>query len=124
MNKTVKRITAAALAGVMAASMAMTASARTVKRSRNCPCGKLTATLNNTHAPAPATTSINIGDRGVTASVVGKYWDTDKKELITTGSGNSSTAAVTVGIDNKDFGWYELSSTHTGCCQTVYFNVS
>lgn len=129
MNKTIRRITAAGLSCVMAASMTMTASmampagARTVKRSRNCSCGKLTATLNNTLTTATATTSITIGDRGVTASVVGKYYDPVAKETKTIGNGNSWTAGVTVSIDNKGYGWSELSSTHTGCCETLYFNI-
>lgn len=117
MNKTIQRVTAAALAGVMATCMAVTASAAAV----NCPCGKLRATLDVSSTNAVATTSINEGTRGVSVSMYGEYWD-DKGNLKTTGNGNSWTAGVTVGISNGGGIWKSVRSTHTGCCKEIVLN--
>ncbi len=118
MNKTIKRITAAALAGVTATCMAVTASAQTKK----CSCGKLTATLDVSSTTATATTSISDGTRGVTASIVGTYTDKNTGELKTYGTGNSWTAGVTVSMGNGGGRWESVQSTHSGCCEVIVLN--
>ncbi len=113
MNKTIQRVTAAALAGVMATCMTVTASASA--DTRNCPCGKTTATLHVYTKSATATTSISDGTRGVSVSIYGEYWDNDGN-LKTTGNGNSWTAGVTTSISHTGSKWNIVKSTHSSCC--------
>lgn len=113
MNKTIRRITAAALAGVMATCMAVTASAET--KTYKCSCGKTTtSTLDVSSTRAVATTSINDGTRGVSVSISGTYTLNGVEK--NTGGGNSNTAGVTASISNSGGSWSKVISTHSRCC--------
>lgn len=122
MRKTFRRITAVALAGLMATCMVVTASAEEElynnKTENYCAVCKLTttSTLKVTMTNAVATTSINDGSRGVSVSIYGEYIDKDSKTLKNIGNGSSYTAGVTTKITNKGGTWLKVKSTHSRCC--------
>jgi len=115
MGKIFKRITAATMAGVIASSLAVMASAAT--NTYKCDeCGRTTtSTLSVTSTTATATTSIDDGKRGVSVSISGTYITASGVEK-NTGNGKSSTAGVTVSIGNSGGKWTRVTSTHSKCC--------
>lgn len=115
MSKTFRRISAAALAGLMATCMAVSASAAT--NTYKCSCGKTTtSTLDVSSTRAVATTSIDDGTRGVSVSIYGEYLEKDTMKPKNIGNGNSYTAGVTTGISNGGGTWTKVKSTHSKCC--------
>lgn len=115
MSKTIRRISAAALAGLMATCMAVSASAAT--NTYKCSCGKTTtSTLDVSSTRAVATTSIDDGTRGVSVSIYGEYLEKDTMKPKNIGNGNSYTAGVTTGISNGGGTWTKVKSTHSKCC--------
>lgn len=115
MSKTFRRISAAALAGLMATCMAVSASAAT--NTYKCSCGKTTtSTLEVSSTRAVATTSIDDGTRGVSVSIYGEYWEKGTGVLKNIGGGDSKPVGVTASILNNGGTWKSVKSTHSQCC--------
>lgn len=130
MSKTIKRFTAAALAGAVLMSLTMSASAEdniyNTKSTVTCAECKLvtTATLNVTMTKAVATTSINSGTHGVSVSMSGYYYEKGTGKLKNTGNGNSYTAGVTTSISNGGGIWRQVTSKHSKCCSEDFTTLS
>ncbi|MCX4354766.1 MAG: hypothetical protein OSJ43_00930 [Oscillospiraceae bacterium] len=122
MNKTIKRFTAAVLAGVVSMSLTMSASAEDKLYDAKCTvtcaeCNLITtATLNVTMTRAVATTGINSRTHSVLVSVIGYYFEKDTGKLKNIGNGNGCTVGTTTSISNNGGKWTKVTSNHSKCC--------
>ncbi len=116
MNKTIRRITAATLAGAMATCMAVTANAASDEN--KCSCGiTTTSTLDVTSKSATATTS-TMGSYMVNTSVTieGQYYVKGTTIKQNTSNGWGAPNASRASIYNDGEIWIGVSSTHSMCC--------
>lgn len=116
MNKTLKRITSTALAGVMAMCMAVTANA--ASHEYKCSCGSTTtSTLDVTSKSATAATSIRgiyMGNTSVT--IDGQYYVKGTTTKQNTNNGWGAPNGSSASIYNDGGVWISVSSTHSRCC--------
>lgn len=115
MSKTFRRISAVALAGLMATCMTVSASAAT--NTYKCSCGSTTtSTLDVTSTSATASTTVDVYMGNTSVTIEGQYYAKGTTTKLNTKNGWGAPNGSRASIYNDGGIWIAVSSTHTRCC--------